>query len=740
MPKKIVLVGLLAFMLVVSVAPSLQAMDNIKLEVNGDVVTNNLSYQLKDQNILIPLGILTKALPLKMRWYESIQTLQLQLSGRTVKLRLGDKRLQVNNQLLRMPVAVERKNGEFMIPLQTLSDALGLMIRADQAARVVKIYQIDAQVEDVSYISEEGYQGVKVQTTNPVEPKIDYLNDPERIILDLPAATLGQELKKIKEASKLIKGVRVAQFDATTVRVVVDLTGKAHYRLISNRSGRGYSYLIKINPVIKKINYTSEGLKITGTGQLQTTTPAQLTDPQRVMVDIKNAVLADAKEFTVDDADVKKIKVSQYKTDPNPVVRAVLEVKRELDLGVVNEQKELLLRPIRSKLKQVVYNSNQPKQIQFSLTQQQPPRGISLQKGARLVFDFPNTENNFSKNKIPVNNNLIEEIRVSQFDQNTTRVVVDLTELVHYQTSWVEGQFNVKLMNKLQQIKAVDSETELELDISLVGEGSYQVYKLHAPQRLVVDVEETIVDKEDLDISNDSRWVRDIRVSQYRLNPNITRVVLDLKENFDFAVQSPDSAQQIAVKVNERTLAGKVVVLDPGHGGKDPGALGAAGTKEKKVVLEIAHETRKLLEKAGAKVVMTRSKDEFIALEKRVEIVNDLEPDLFVSIHANGYQTNIPDGTETFVEEGSGQQSQFLAQCVQQELIKKLDTYDRQVKEDGLYVLEHSTVPAILSEVAFITNPKQEKLLTDEEFRFEAAVGLYEGISKYFKWLAEEES
>lgn len=740
MPKKIVLVGVLAFILVVSLAPSLQAMGNIKLEVNGKVVTNDLNYQIKDQNILIPLGILTEALPLKMRWYESIQTLQLQLSGRTVKLRLGDKRLQVNNQLLRMPVAVQRTEGEFMIPLQTLSDALGLMIRADQAARVVKIYQIDAQVEDVNYIQKEGYQGVKVQTTNPVEPEIDYLNDPSRIILDLPAATLSQQFEQIREASELIKGVRLAQFDATTVRVVVDLTGEAHYSLISHRSSSGYSYLIKINPVIKEIKYTSEGLKIVGTGQLETTTPAQLTNPQRVMVDIKNAVLQEKKEFNVDDSDIKKIEVSQYKAKPNPVVRAVLEVKRELDLGVVNKRKEVLLRPIRSKLKQVAYDSNQPNKIKLNLTQQQQPRRISLQEGARLVFDFPNTENGFAKSKIPVDNSLIEEIRVGQFDRNTTRVVVDLTELVHYQTFWEEGQFNIKLMNKLQEIKVADSEAEMKVNISLLGEGSYQVHKLYHPQRLVIDVEETILDKEDLNVINNSRWVRDIRVSQYKLDPNITRVVADLKEDFNFAVQSSAAAEKIAIKVNKRNLAGKVIVLDPGHGGKDPGALGPSGTKEKTVVLEIAHEVRKLLEKSGAKVVMTRSKDEFIPLEKRVEIANELEADIFVSLHANGHQTNTPDGTETFVRENGGQQSQFLAQFVQQELVGEIDTYNRKVKEDGLYVLEHSTVPAILNEVAFITNPEQEKLLTDEEFRFEAAVGLYEGISKYFKWLAEEES
>lgn len=187
-------------------------------------------------------------------------------------------------------------------------------------------------------------------------------------------------------------------------------------------------------------------------------------------------------------------------------------------------------------------------------------------------------------------------------------------------------------------------------------------------------------------------------------------------------------------------LAGKVICIDPGHGGSDPGALGPTGTKEKDNTLAIALLLKEKLEKNGATIVMTRDSDTDVAyaaatsneeLGARVEAAHQAEADIFVSIHNDSFTNPTAAGTTTF--HYGDKESIKLANSVQRSLVEKLGTKNRGARFASLYVLRYTNMPSILVEVAFISNPVEEMLLSSVDGRDNAAESICDGILKYFK-------
>ncbi len=182
-------------------------------------------------------------------------------------------------------------------------------------------------------------------------------------------------------------------------------------------------------------------------------------------------------------------------------------------------------------------------------------------------------------------------------------------------------------------------------------------------------------------------------------------------------------------------LQGKTIVIDPGHGGHDPGAVGRSfNLTEKFVNLDTSLRLAKLLESAGARVILTRSTDVFITLGNRAAMANNAKADLFVSVHANAHSNRAIGGTETYYNTSyrSGD-SQRLASVVQQELVRELKLRDIGVKTAGFYVIRHTTMPSILVELAFLSNAREEGLLNQAAFRQRSAEAILRGIHRYFQ-------
>lgn len=193
-------------------------------------------------------------------------------------------------------------------------------------------------------------------------------------------------------------------------------------------------------------------------------------------------------------------------------------------------------------------------------------------------------------------------------------------------------------------------------------------------------------------------------------------------------------------------ITNKVIGIDPGHGGVDPGAVGTSGTLEDELNLEIALRVKRLIEQSGGIVIMTREEDKGLYTEKsktlnekksedlinRNLLIEAAECELFISIHMNSFTNSRYYGAQTFYMEDSEEGSK-LAEIIQGEFKNVLDKENNRepTSRDDIYLLKKSTMPAVLVEVGFLSNPLEEKLLQTEEHQEKIAWSIYTGIIKY---------
>ena len=320
----------------------------------------------------------------------------------------------------------------------------------------------------------------------------------------------------------------------------------------------------------------------------------------------------------------------------------------------------------------------------------------------------------------------------------------------------------------------------------------YTIGRLRQPDRLYLDLLKTrrAPGWNPTQYAVDDARVRAIRMAQHRTG--VMRIVLDLNPIHDYAVFSLRSPHRIVIDVQgepgpapptaeskppivEPTVV-PTIVIDPGHGGKDPGAIGKRGLKEKDVVLKVALALRDLIRQKlpAYPVILTREKDVFIPLEKRAKMANDQDAGVFLSIHANASKRGQARGIETWYlsfavnnerakriaarenNMSSSQlselqlilrdlhqtdrinQSALLAGMTQTALVTHINKHytklpNRGVEGAPFMVLHRTDMPSVLVEVGFLSNLAEEKLLRKRAYQNALAEGLFHGIRDFLQ-------
>ena len=235
--------------------------------------------------------------------------------------------------------------------------------------------------------------------------------------------------------------------------------------------------------------------------------------------------------------------------------------------------------------------------------------------------------------------------------------------------------------------------------------------------------------------------------------------------------------KNVDLRIEQEKWEFKTIVIDAGHGGKDPGAVGYRGTKEKDIALDVAKRLEKKLSKnMNVKIVMTRDEDVFLRLSERTKIANESNGNLFISIHTNAAEDRRASGFETFLigpnkneaavrvaarenavlelegttgkkltnedliqatiaQSAFASKSEQFASMVQKEIKKRVQSRDRGVKQAGFYVLMGASMPNVLVELGFISNPSEEKKLRSPQYRDQLATAIYRAVEQYQKTL-----
>ncbi len=343
---------------------------------------------------------------------------------------------------------------------------------------------------------------------------------------------------------------------------------------------------------------------------------------------------------------------------------------------------------------------------------------------SRIYFDINGARLASGVKDIPIGDGLLKTARVAQYRPDTVRVVLDVENIRDYKIFTFSDPFRII--------------------VDVKGERPTEISALSPTLKAAVPPVETV---------------------GRELLPVVPK---------EPVVEPPREQPAPRPKVRTAVKPGKIrrIVVDPGHGGKDPGAVGPLGMQEKDVVLAMGLSlAKKLRDELGIDVVMTRSTDVFIELQERTAIANQVGADLFVSIHANASLNRNASGIETYYlnlaktekaaqlaarENGTSLEkvsllqavlfdlmanyklndSAHLAEEVQKLLHKRLAAHYPTVKNLGVkqgpfYVLVGATMPSILVETAFISNEKEETRLGDPQYQDQVAEGILEGISAY---------
>ena len=327
--------------------------------------------------------------------------------------------------------------------------------------------------------------------------------------------------------------------------------------------------------------------------------------------------------------------------------------------------------------------------------------------------------------------------------------------------------------------------TRVVIDLSSPAE--FSTNRLSDPDRVYFDLKNSRLKKEiQTALPVGDGLLKAVRAGQF--DAQTVMVVLDLEKIKDFHSFILDDPTRLVIDVNGAEIAKKPetpvvrrrVVIDPGHGGHDPGAVGPSGLYEKNVVLDIALKLKKiLLADPFNEVFLTRETDRFISLEERTAIANRKNADFFVSIHANANPVRRVKGIETYLlnwtnddeamrvaarenkislkkmremhrqmdtlgmilndlsRDSKRNDSIKLANYIQQSMVTTLNnessykSIDLGVKQALFYVLFGARMPSVLVEVSFISNPQEEHLLSDESYRMQIAKAIAKGLNTY---------
>jgi N-acetylmuramoyl-L-alanine amidase len=296
------------------------------------------------------------------------------------------------------------------------------------------------------------------------------------------------------------------------------------------------------------------------------------------------------------------------------------------------------------------------------------------------------------------------------------------------------------------KIDALQSETEAQYpvlgSVQTVGEQiilqfsgkvSPTSFYLDDPHRIVVDIPESSFGSllngqppmQNGEIATQHPLISKMRYALFSDNPSTIRVVIDLNQPVQYHVVEKQEANEVVIILKEILFK---VVLDAGHGGKDPGAPSHSGSYEKHFVLSLTQKVNALLEaEPYIKPYMTRSDDTFIPLSDRAKMANDLNADLFISIHGNTFERPIS-GTETYYSQKNSLQ---FANVIHRHVVQTAGLPDRNVRKVDFKVLRETVMPAALLEIGYLSSSSDEAKMLTNEFQDRVAAGIVAATKEY---------
>ena len=595
------------------------------------------------------------------------------------------------------------------------------------------VFAADLNINSITYDNSSAFLSINsfdiedFKFANP--PKITIDSEENKAYFDLESAVLRCPQQDLVINSPEISQIAVKQFstDPNIVRVVIRYNDDFNPKTIQLRKVNSTLFVRFKHPSVQNYYF------------------------QQVYTDISNNINKLYESVSI------QIPVKVVKNNLMSQINSAFNVGDE-EVDYILNKKDLVM-PTRYYVDNVEVKTNS---IHITgsgaLTLTKP---LVLSSPTRLVYDIPNaTVNPVLRNKeIPLND--VETIKIGQFERETARIVITSNNANNYiPIIYPDSQRIAFIDRKSTTYQALyPAKTTLNSVNDEINDSKTHSVKMVFSKPVIYALDRNQKNIEFLLLNADRSPDLNLKSTFLFEGSKISnlkngglKVTIPLKSDDILDVHTGVDAKTIRIKIRSNTAdipaAGKestgiimpssmlsrdvnkrFVVIDPGHGGGDHGAI-RGGISEKDITLDVSKRVRDLLEKKGYEVFMTREIDETVSLQERVEISENLVPDMFVSIHVNSSNSDSPNGLETHYYKDN---SLILAKTVHASMLNHVQANNRGLFKSKFYVINHTTAPAILLEIGFMSNPiERVQLITD--FRKQAtAKAIAEGIDDYFK-------
>ena len=375
---------------------------------------------------------------------------------------------------------------------------------------------------------------------------------------------------------------------------------------------------------------------------------------------------------------------------------------------------------------------------------------LILQNPSRIVYDIPNTVVNSSLRNNEYKINDTDTVKIGQFEVNKARVVITTTDVEKYIPIYSTDDQSVLIANyEKVNPSSLFSDTSDIIAYSKEKTDSKTNSMILSFNHPIVHGIDRLNSKLVIYLYNVARY-NEYDFEQAFKNTNFEKSQITLLPKVGMKLVIPtgmDSVVNTYLGADSKTLkiqitepkktrpafinreGARIIVLDPGHGGNDVGAIRGDIT-EKDITLDVSKRVKDILTKQGYKVEMTRDKDETLSLQDRVDFSEAIQPDIFISIHVNSSEKPEITGLETHYYH---QESLLLAQTMHASMVSNIKSNNRGLFKSKFYVINHTTSPAILVEIGFISNSGERAELISEKRKQTTAKAIAEGVQNYFK-------
>ncbi|MDZ8034006.1 N-acetylmuramoyl-L-alanine amidase [Nostoc sp. DedSLP04] len=579
------------------------------------------------------------------------------------------------------------------------------------------------------------FDGVSKQleftTDDAVQPQAQLIFNPTRLVIDLPGTTLGKP-SFTQSVGGAIRAIRFGQFDEQKTRIVVELNSgyTLDPQLVKFTSRTGNQWVVQLlspervettssasgiysvvtdrkvaqttsqTNIIENLLVTGDGFFIRTHGSNHSQIEVNRSENRSVIdINIKGATLSPSlqQQQSINRYGVNSIQFTQLQT-AIPTVRMTLRIDKNSPdwRATVSGSDGIVLLPDNGVIKSQQSN-NQPDSVTQLPTSPSTIESVELaSNGTQLLIKSDRSLSNVTSN----------------WDRQTAlyRIAIPNAKLAGNITGPTLNANSPVLRVRLQQQEreavVIYVQPASRVQIKQLNQISSQILALEFQRdRLVLPPSASIT------------------------KPPI--VFPPLPTPFPDLESPPTTASETSQPIPRPPKGRIIIIIDPGHGGKDAGAIGLHGLQEKDIILRIGKKVASLLEQNGIKVIMTRDADYFIDLAPRVVMAEHVHADLFVSIHANSIDNNpSANGLETYHYD----RGYRLAQVVHKSILQAIPTLkDRGVKRARFYVLRKSSMPAILIETGFVTGSEDNPRLANPEYDNRMAEAIVRGILQYLQ-------